>query len=217
MLSRLVFLFSIFTLVTTASFAQSDLVEGIDVTLGQEYQLVTPPLPGGRDGKVEVVELFWYGCPHCDRFEPLISEWRKTAADYIEFSHLPAIFNNPQWRLHAQTYYAAESMGINEKLHTPLFDALHRTKQPLTTNDNVFDFVASHGVDRKAFKKAFKSFSVKAKVARAADLTRRYGISGVPVFIVNGKYRIDGPMAKSYENLLKIVDFLAEKEHNAAI
>ncbi len=214
MLKQLLVFFSIFAL-SAPLHAASELVEGIDVTLGQEYELVTPPLPAGRNGRVEIVELFWYGCPHCDRLEPLVTEWLKTKADYIDFIHLPAIFNNPQWRLHAQTYYAADAIGVSEKLHNPLFDAMHRNKRPLKTDEQIFDFVADQGVDRKAFKKAFKSFTVKAKVARAADLTRKYGISGVPVVIVNGKYRVNGPMAKSYENLLKIVDFLAEKEHKA--
>lgn len=215
MLMRLITVCAV-ALLCSPLYAASDLVEGIDVTLGQEYELITPPLPAGRDGKVEVVELFWYGCPHCDRFDPMIAKWRQSNADYIEFAHLPAIFNNQQWRLHAQTFYAAESMGVAEQLHTPLFDAMHRDKRPLGTDEQVFDFVAARGIDRQVFKKAFNSFTVKAKVARAADLTRRYGITGVPVFIVNGKYRVDGPMAKSYENLLRVVDFLAEKEHQSA-
>ncbi len=196
--------------------AESDWVEGIDVIQGEHYELIVPPLPGGIDGRVEVVELFWYGCPHCDRIDPLISDWSQNKkADYIDFSHLPAIFNNPDWHLHATAFYVAKSLGVDKKIHKPFFDALHRQRRPLKSVDQLADFFADYGVDKKKFKRAFKSFSVKAKVSRAADLTKKYGISGVPVVIVDGKYRVDGPMAGSYENLLRIVDFLAAKEYKA--
>lgn len=88
--------------------ADSDYIEGIN------YERITPPLPGGTKGKVEVRELFWYGCPHCDRFDPFVEAWLKTKADYIDFNHMPAVFNNPNWRLHATAFYTAETLGVGK-------------------------------------------------------------------------------------------------------
>lgn len=187
----------------------SDYIEGIN------YERITPPLPGGTNGKVEVLELFWYGCPHCDRFDPFVEKWLETKADYIDFKHMPAVFNNPHWRLHATAFYTAETLGIGNKLHKPFFDAVNRQNRRLTSKDQLRKFFGDYGVSGKDFDKTFKSFAVKAKVARAADMTKKFGIDGVPAVIVNGKYRVTGSLAGgSYDNLLKIVDFLADMEHN---
>ncbi len=187
----------------------SDYIEGIN------YERIIPPLPGGTDGKVEVLELFWYGCPHCDRFDPFVNKWLKTKADYVDFKHMPAVFNNPDWRLHATAFYTAETLGIGKKLHKPFFDAIIHQNRRLTSEDQLRDFFGDHGVDAKDFDKSFSSFAVKAKVARAADLSKKFGIDGVPAVIVNGKYRVNGTLAGgSYDNLLKIVDFLVAMEHN---
>jgi thiol:disulfide interchange protein DsbA len=179
---------------------------------GQDYARVVPPQPAGGDGKVEVLELFWYGCSHCYQFEPYIKDWLKRKPDYVEYVRLPAIFGSPAWRLHATAFYTAQVLGVGEKIHEPLFDAIHKHKRRLKTEDQLMEFFVEHGVSEEDFKKTFKSFAVQAKVRRAADLTRRYGAEGVPTMIVNGKYRVDGPMAKNYGNLLKIVDQLAEQE-----
>lgn len=192
-----------------AAESSEDYAEGIN------YERITPPLPGGTNGKVEVIELFWYGCPHCDKFEPFVEKWQEKKANYIDFKQMPAVFNNPQWRLHATAFYTAETLGVGPQIHKSFFDALHRQNRRITTQEQLHDFFVDHGVDGKDFDKAFKSFAVKAKVARAADLTKRFGIEGVPAVIVNGKYRLNSNLAGgSYDNLLKIVDFLASEERN---
>ena len=186
-----------------------------DYAEGINYERITPPMPGGTNGKIEVIELFWYGCSHCDRFDPFVEKWLEKKADYIDFKHMPAVFNNPQWRLHATAFYTAEVLGVSHKLHKPLFDAIHRNKQRLGSKEQLRDFFNDYGVDEKDFDKTFNSFAVKAKVARGADLTKKFGIDGVPAVIVNGKYRVNTTLAGgSYDNLLKIVDFLSELEHN---
>jgi thiol:disulfide interchange protein DsbA len=189
-------------------------VDNIDYAEGINYERITPPLPGGTNGKVEVLELFWYGCPHCDRFDPFVEKWLEKKADYIDFKHMPAVFNNPQWRLHATAFYTAETLGIGHKLHKPFFDAINRQGLRLSTEEQLRDFFAKYGVSGEDFDKTFNSFAVKAKVARAADLTKKFGIDGVPAIIVNGKYRVNSTLAGgSYDTLLNIVDFLAAEEN----
>ncbi|MCW8983512.1 MAG: thiol:disulfide interchange protein DsbA/DsbL [Gammaproteobacteria bacterium] len=207
-LSLLLFFLLSFSPLSQAA-AESDYAEGIN------YERITPPMPGGTNGKVEVIELFWYGCPHCDRFEPFVEKWLEKKANYIDFKQMPAVFNNPQWRLHATAFYTAEVLGVGHKLHKPIFDAIHRQNRRLSSKEQIREIFKDNGVSEKDFDKTFKSFAVKAKVARGADLTKKFGIDGVPAVIVNGKYRVNSTLAGgSYDNLLKIVDFLTELEHN---
>lgn len=209
---RRIFLGMLLVLPTLVLAAGSDSSE---YKAGTDYSLVTPALPGEDNGKVQVVELFWYGCPHCYHFESYLHDWQKKKPDYVEFIRVPAIFNNPRWELDAKAYYTADVLGIMDKFHTPFFNAIHRDRKRMTSKDDIREFFASIGVDNKTFDDTFDSFAVQSKVRRAADLTRKYGISGVPSVAVAGKYLTDGPMAKSYDKLLRIVDALAAKEHAA--
>lgn len=200
-------LFLLFFIPAMASAAEeAEYNEGID------YQLLKNPQPVSNDGTVEVVELFWYGCPHCYRLEPTLKNWLKRKPAKVNFIRIPAIFNNPDWQLHATAFYTAEVLGKGEKMHTPLFEAIHEKNRPLHTRQQVMEFFAEHGVSNDEFNSTFDSFTVQTKVQRAADLTRKYEITGVPSIIVNGKYRTDGPMATSYDNLMKIVDYLVRME-----
>ena len=183
-----------------------------ELEAGKDYAVITPALPGGTNGKVEVVEMFWYGCPHCFQFEPHIEKWKKSIPDYIEFKQIPAIFNNPVWKLHARAYYTAEVLGVTEKIHKPLFDAIHVQRQRVRSKEALEEFFELHGVTKEEFKKAFNSFAVNAKVRRAEDLSKKYQLSGVPVIIVNGKYRVEGELSGSYENMLKTASELAKQE-----
>lgn len=181
-------------------------------TAGEDYSLISPPQPGGSEGKVQVVEMFWYGCPHCFEFEPTLKDWEKAKPDSVEFVKIPAIFNNPRWQLHAGAFYTAEVLGVMERFHTPFFSAIHTGNQRMGSKEEIREFFEGIGVEAKTFDATFDSFAVQAKVRRAADLTRKYGISGVPSMVVNGKYLVDGPKAKSYENMVRIVNALVEKE-----
>lgn len=183
-----------------------------EYTAGEDYGLVSPAQPGGSDGKVQVVEMFWYGCPHCFEFEPTVHDWEKSKPENVEFIRIPAIFNNPRWQLHAGAFYTAEMLGVMDKFHTPFFNAIHLNKQHMASKEEIRDFFAGIGVDGKTFDETFDSFAVQTKVRRAADLSRKYGISGVPSMIVNGKYVVDGPKAKGYENMVHIVNALVKKE-----
>jgi thiol:disulfide interchange protein DsbA len=179
---------------------------------GTHYAVVVPPLAGAAEGKVKVVELFWYGCPHCFQFDPTLDAWLKSKPANVEFERIPAIFNNPSWELHARAYYTADVMGVLEKIHQPLFDAMHVKKQRLNTREALRDFFVAQGVEGSQFDATFDSFAVSGLVRQAAVLTKQYGIDGVPALAVQGKYRVGGQMAGSYENMMRIVDFLVARE-----
>lgn len=194
--------------ITTSQARQID--EGI------EYQLITPPVRTASASKVEVVELFWYGCPHCHSFEPRFLDWKKKQAENVEVTRVPAIFaNRPVWELHARAYYTAELLGILDKIHGPLFDAIH--KDPKKYGKVLFDknslaaFFEKYGVDKATFNDTMYSFGVQMKVNRAKDLTRRYGIDGVPTLVIDGRYRTHASLTNGQAGMLKVTEFLINK------
>ncbi len=178
---------------------------------GQHYEVVSPQQPTSTGGKIEVVEMFWYGCPHCYEFEPFVNRWLKKKPENVEFIRMPAIFR-PEWALHARAFYTAKVLGVLDKVHNAIFEATHELKRPLSTETQMAEFFAEQGVKKTEFSKVFRSFAVESKVRRAMDMSRRYGIKGVPSVIINGKYRTGGHMAGGNANVFKIVDYLAEKE-----
>lgn len=188
-------------------------VNAQEFVAGQHYQDVKPPVATTvAEGKVEVLELFWYGCPHCYAFEPELSEWVKHKPDYVEFVRVPAVFAH-NWELHARAYYAAQQLGVLDKVHQPLFDAIHKQGRKVFSEEELAAFFADQGIDAEAFKTAFNSFDVDTKVRHAIALTREYGITGVPAVIINGKYRTSAQEAGDFKTLLKVVESLADKEH----
>ncbi|OZG74949.1 disulfide bond formation protein DsbA [Hahella sp. CCB-MM4] len=185
-----------------------------DFVDGKDYQSLPAQVPVRDSSKIEVVEMFWFGCPHCYRFDPMVTNWKKKLPEDVDFWQSPAAFNRT-WKLHAQTFYAAEALGVADQMHQPLFDALARDHKPLNSEDAMAEFFAQHGIEEEKFKKAYNSFSVKSKVQQAVSRGTSYRITGVPVLIVNGKYRIEPGQAGSFERMLKIADYLVEKERSA--
>lgn len=161
--------------------------------------------------KVEVIEFFWYGCPHCYSLEPVLDEWLKNKPENVEFIRQPAIFNKT-WGQHAKAYFTAEVLGIVDKVHSDLFDAIQNKKQKLTSEDDLAKFFIAHGVTDSAFRDAYNSFPVDMKLRKARSLAPQYGITGVPAIIINGKYKTSGPLAKSQANMIKVMNDLIEKE-----
>ncbi|MGD8483837.1 MAG: thiol:disulfide interchange protein DsbA/DsbL [Thioalkalispiraceae bacterium] len=178
---------------------------------GIEYRVIEPPVATQTGNKIEVVELFWYGCPHCFRLEPLMKQWLKNKPDNVEFVRVPAIFNK-RWELHAKAYYSAEALGVLDKVHDELFEEIHVRKKHLHNKAELRTFFVKHGVKAEDFDNTFDSFMVNIKVNRARDLSKRYGIDGVPSLVVNGKYLSDGPMAGGHAKLMKILDHLIKIE-----
>lgn len=182
-----------------------------DFTAGRHYEVITPAQPTRTGDKIEVMELFWYGCPHCYTFEPHIKQWLESKPDYVEFVRMPAIFAD-DWMIHARAFFAAQQLGVLDTVHTPLFEAIHVKKRKLFTENDLATFFAEFGTAEEAFREAYNSFDVDTKSRQAAAATRSYGITGVPAIIINGKYRSSARSVGSYENLLKLVDYLADKE-----
>lgn len=182
---------------------------------GIEYKLVTPAQPTITKNKIEVVELFWYGCPHCYHFEPDLEEWLKSKPENVVFYRIPAVFNQ-SWALHARAFYAAKSLGLFEggktEFHKAFFNEIHKNKKRLNNKSNIQAFFTRFGISAEDFNNTFESFAVNTKVNRAVTLSKRYQLDGVPTLIVNGKYRTDGPMAGGRKGMLKVVDFLIKKE-----
>lgn len=178
---------------------------------GRHYRTLDEPVPTRDPAKIEVVELFWYGCPHCYQFEPLIKEWRKGLSDDVDFRPLAASLNK-SWEVHARTFYAAEAMGVEGQLRQPIFDALVRDRRALNDLDALAGFVKELDLDAEAFRKSFNSFAVTGKVKQANETARKYRVTGVPALVVNGKYVIEPGMVGSLEGMLKVADYLIAKE-----
>ncbi len=182
---------------------------------GIHYQLLTAAQPTSSEpGRVEVLEVFWYGCPHCYTLEPHIKAW---VADGIppeaDFRRLPAALN-PSWQILARAYYTAEALGILEQAHSDIFREFHVNKNPLNTPESLAEFFGRYGISEADFADAFNSFAVQTKLRRSDALVRRYRITGVPAFVVNGKYVTSASEAGSIPALFEVVNFLVGKEVN---
>ena len=175
------------------------------------FETLSPAQPVQNPDKVEVIEFFWYGCPHCYSLEPSVVAWLKTKPTNVEFIRQPAVFSD-LWGKHAKAFFTAEALGVSEKVHADFFDAIQNKKQKLTSEDELAKFFAAHGVKDEDFRAAYNSFLVDAKMRQAETMAARYGITGVPAIVVNGKYRVTATTAKSQENMINITNQLIEQE-----
>jgi thiol:disulfide interchange protein DsbA len=178
---------------------------------GTHYQRLSQEVRVRDDSKIEVVELFWYGCVHCFHLEPLMAKWPTKTADDVDFWRSPAMWN-PRMAIHAQAYYAAEALGKLEELHTPLFTALNVERKQLADADEIAAFFAKYGVSQEEFDKAFNAFGVSNAVRQADKRARAYRISGTPEMIVAGKYRVTARMAGGQSEMLQVVAPLVDIE-----
>jgi thiol:disulfide interchange protein DsbA len=184
------------------------------IEAGKQYVELSSPVPVSKPGKIEVVELFWYGCPHCYHFEPTINPWIKKLPADVHFIRIPAMFGGV-WDAHGQLFVTLESMGVEEKVHASIFDAIQQQGKKLAKPDEMAEFLATQGVDKDEFLKAYNSFGVKSQVEKDKKLALAYQISGVPTMIVNGKYRFDIGSAGGPEQALQVADQLIAKERAA--
>ncbi|MGR8952865.1 MAG: thiol:disulfide interchange protein DsbA/DsbL [Gammaproteobacteria bacterium] len=178
------------------------------------FETLPTPQPTANPDKVEVIEFFWYGCPHCYDFEPILASWAKKLPANVDFIRQPAAFSD-LWAKHAKAFYVAEALGVLDKVHADFFDALQNKRQKLETEDQLTAFFVAHGVKEADFHEAYNSFLVDTKVRQAAVTPARYGVTGVPVLIVNGKYRVDGKSAGSHEKMIEVMNKLIKKESAA--
>lgn len=161
--------------------------------------------------KVEVVEIFWYGCPHCYSLEPHIEAWKQSMPANAEFVRMPAALNR-NWQLHARVFYAAEALGVLEDVHTELFKEIHGKGNQLNTEESLVEFFGRYGVSEEQFKETFNSFAVQTRLRQSDSLVRRYRITGVPAVVVNGKYVTGADLAGSESQLFEVINYLVEKE-----
>jgi thiol:disulfide interchange protein DsbA len=176
-----------------------------------QYEKLAVPVRTSDPARIEVVEVFWYGCPHCFHLEPLLTKWEQGLSRDVDFHRSPAMWNQ-RMAVHAQAFYTAQSLGVLEKMHGPLFNALNVDRNPLETEDQIAELFAAHGVDKAKFHEKFTSFGVQSQVKQADSRARSYGITGTPEFVVNGKYRVSTRTAGTPEGMLKVIDFLLAKE-----
>ncbi|TNF89670.1 MAG: thiol:disulfide interchange protein DsbA/DsbL [Gammaproteobacteria bacterium] len=192
-------------LVSGNALAQSTFVEGTD------YQAISPAVKTSQPDKVVVTEIFWYGCPHCFRFEPYVERWSANLPDGVVFEHVPSSLN-PRWTEHARAYYAFKMMNVLDQMHKALFDAIHIKRQRLTSLDTIAEFAAGQGVDEKLFRENYFSFPVETQIRKNMQKEKRYGHRGVPAVVVNGKYLISASLAGSNERMIQIMDYLVARE-----
>lgn len=180
------------------------------VTAGREYANLQPAQPTESGTKVEVVEFFWYGCPHCYTLDPALNKWVRQLPKDVEFRRIPAI-PTPRWAATARTFYTLEAIGELERLHSDVFDAIHRDGVKMDNEATQLEWMAKKGVDRKKFSDAWSSFSVQSKVQRAAQLTQSYKIDSVPTMVVDGKFVTSVSMAGGQDKLMGVLDDLVAK------
>jgi thiol:disulfide interchange protein DsbA len=182
------------------------------LTAGKDYVPVQPPQPTDSGGKIEVLEFFWYGCPHCNNLQPSLQAWLKRKPADVELKHIPAVFQD-SWVPLTKAYYTIEAMGLVDKLHQEMFATLHRQRVQLRDANAIFDWAASKGVDRKKFADTYNSFGVNGRTQRSIELTRKFDIPGTPALVIDGKYLTAPSMTLKdrvvdYDRFFQVVDAL---------
>lgn len=182
---------------------------------GTHYEAIEKPVRTADPNKVEVTEVFWYGCPHCYAFEPLIESWTAKLPSDVAFVRSPGIWNEVM-EIHAQIYYVAEALGALDKVHGAAFNAIHQKGNYLENGEAVKALFVAQGVKAEDFDKTWDSFAMTSAVKKAGTRMRDYGVSSVPCLVVNGKYLITiNDSVKTQADMLKVVDFLVNKERKS--
>lgn len=179
---------------------------------GKDYLIISPTVPVDvKKGQVEVLEFFWYRCPHCFDLETELKAWSAKLPKGVVFRQVPGILN-PNWANLARAYYAMEAIGVLDKLHEEVFDAIHVHGQDLNSPQRFLDWAAGKGVNRKLLADAYDSFAVNTKVMRAQQLTNAYRLNGVPAFAINGKFVTSASLTGGNASLFKTLDALIARE-----
>ena len=197
-----VLLFTLSSVTMSAAFADAP-------KLGTEFDAVSQPIPTENAAKIEVMEIFWYGCPHCYHMEEPLSAWVKKLPKDVYFKRMPGL-PNASWAPMAKAFYAMDALGVSEKLHTPLFEAIHKSKtlNPTDETATIVWVTQQSGLDKLKVEQAFKSFSTNTNLNRAAQIFRASGATGVPTLVINGKYITSATQAGGNEQALKVADYI---------
>jgi thiol:disulfide interchange protein DsbA len=195
---------------TTLSQAQGTPAEG------KQYVRLSQPLPAASGGKIEVVEFFWYGCPHCNEFEPMLDAWAKKLPTDVLFRRVPVAFREEPFGAHQRIFYALEAMGQVDAMHRKVFYAIHNDRARLEKPADISEFMAKNGLDGAKFLDVFNSFSVQTKARQAKQLSESYKIDGVPALGIHGRYYTSGSLAGSNDKALAVADFLIQQTRKSA-
>ena len=185
--------------------------QGVPVE-GRNYVRLSQPVPvGAPEGKIEVIDFFWYGCPHCAAFEPELDSWARRLPEHVAFSRVPVAFRAEPFTTHQRIFYALEALDQLDAMHRKVFYAVHVERMALDKLPEIVSFVARNGVDAGKFTAAFNSFTTQSKIKRANLLVDGYKIDGVPAIGVHGRYYTSGAMAGGNDRALLVADFLVQK------
>jgi thiol:disulfide interchange protein DsbA len=180
-----------------------------------KFKPITPPqLPETPEGTIEVVDIFGYRCPHCFNFLPVMQRYERSKPDYVVIRHMPVIFRE-SWEAPARAYYTAELLGVVDKVHRPIFEALHGKNLPMKEDAEWRSVFVAQGVSGEDFDKTFRSFAVESLLRKSTVMQGRYGISSTPSLVVHGKYLVLGGLAGSQQNMIKVVEGLVALERKA--
>jgi thiol:disulfide interchange protein DsbA len=191
--------------------AITNLAGAAELKEGENFTTFNPPRATDVRDKIEVTEFFWYGCSHCFHMDPEVQKWLKTLPKDVAFRRVPAVFpgrdGNPgQWASGTALYYTLEAMGLGEKLHGDIFNAIHQEHVDLLSDKGMIDWLGKKGVDTKTFAATYQSFAIRSKVLRAMQISQAHGLDGVPAFVVDGRY-----LAINGADTLGVVDGLIDK------
>lgn len=165
-----------------------------------------------ESGAVEVLEFFWFGCPHCFAFEPSINEWKADKPDYVNFvREAPPL--NPSWLAHSQAFYAAQVLGVTETLFEPLFNGIHVERRPLRDAESISEFAGTLGLDSDEFLSTMKSREVQVRIENSMKLAADARVRGVPAILINGKYMTSNSIAGGHDQIIQVINTLTESEN----
>lgn len=193
---------------------------------GRHYQVLDTPVRTRDASKIEVAEVFWYGCGHCFTFEPMIQQWKKQQADDVYVQQSPALWGNFDLKakpltwdnpmaVHARAFYTAQALGVSDQVHMPIFNALNIERRKLANANELAELFAAYGVEKDTFVKTYASFGITSQVQRAYSNMLGYKVTGTPQLVVNGKYTISARMAGGQAEMLKVAEFLIAQERTA--
>lgn len=181
------------------------------VVAGRDYRVLSSPQPAASGPRIEVLEFFWYGCPHCNNLQAPLGAWLKRKPADVEFKRTPAVFQD-SWMPLTKAYFTIETMALVDRLHHDVFTAIHDKKVRLQDPKVLFDWVASQGVDSKKFAETYNSFAIQSRAQRAKEVTANYDIPGTPAIVVDGKYltapslTLNPDNSINYERYFKVLD-----------
>jgi thiol:disulfide interchange protein DsbA len=177
---------------------------------GRQYTRIKSPVPVETGKKIEVIEFFSYGCPHCATFEPLLQEWMKTLPPDVAFVRVPVSFQ-PRWEILAKDYYTLEALGEGQKLSPEAFIAIHEKGVSLWNEGTFFDWAAAHGLDRKKVEDLYNSFTMASRLSRAKQLARTYNVESVPLVVIDGKFVTSPSQAGTHAATIAVMNELIAK------